>query len=158
VDDPTRLEQFLDEYLDALVLYAGLWNRVAAEDVVQEAFLKLLQEPKIPDNPRYWLFRVVRNEMIDRLRHDAMRQRKLAEISQTRWFEPPPDEPDVTDEELQSALEQLSKEQREFVTAKIWGGLTFEEIAELTGSSRSRVHRIYQNALQQLRKILKDTF
>ncbi|MDR3198667.1 MAG: sigma-70 family RNA polymerase sigma factor [Planctomycetaceae bacterium] len=158
MDDPNQFNRLLDEYLDALVLYAGLWNRATAEDVVQEAFLKLLQEPEIPDNPRYWLFRVVRNKMIDQLRHDSMRQRKLAEIRQNRWFEPPPNEPLITADELQNALQQLSKEQREYVTAKIWGGLTFEEIAGLTGSSRSRVHRIYQNALQLLRKILKDKF
>jgi RNA polymerase sigma-70 factor (ECF subfamily) len=90
-----------------------------------------------------------------------MRHRKLNEICQSRinqnnWFEPSPDESDFTAEELQTALEQLSKEQQEIVVAKIWGELTFEEIADLTNSSRSRIHRIYQHSLTQLREILQN--
>ncbi|MFG0263502.1 MAG: sigma factor-like helix-turn-helix DNA-binding protein [Novipirellula sp. JB048] len=37
-------------------------------------------------------------------------------------------------------MQALPLEQRETVVARIWGQLSFEEIATLTNSSRSTVH------------------
>jgi RNA polymerase sigma-70 factor (ECF subfamily) len=52
------------------------------------------------------------------------------------------------------ALEHLPIEQRETIIARLWGGLSFEEIARLTGSSKSTVHRCYQEGLAALRERL----
>jgi len=48
----------------------------------------------------------------------------------------------------------LPMEQREIVIPRIWGGLTFDEIAALTGDSRTTVHRRYGEALETLREKL----
>jgi len=52
-------------------------------------------------------------------------------------------------------LESLDLEYREIIVAKIWGGLTFEEIAAMTGSSRSGVHRKYQEGIRILGERIK---
>ena len=138
-------------HVRGLILYVRQWAERDAEDVVQEAFLKLLAEKPPPDNPKSWLYRVVRNTAIDR-------QRKR------RWFRPPPLEnwfenlPDKSQPfdgvELTQLLETLPEVQREIVIAKIWGGMTFAEIAELTQRPLSSVHHDYQSGIERLRKIL----
>jgi DNA-directed RNA polymerase specialized sigma24 family protein len=49
----------------------------------------------------------------------------------------------------------LPLEQREVVVARIWGGLTFEELAHLVGCSLPTAHRRYQAGLVALRERLK---
>ena len=58
--DSDWLGGLVDRYAAALELYARQWCH-APEDVVQEAFLKLVAQRPLPDQPAAWLFRVVRN-------------------------------------------------------------------------------------------------
>jgi RNA polymerase sigma-70 factor (ECF subfamily) len=48
----------------------------------------------------------------------------------------------------------LPLEQREVVVARIWGGLTFEEVARLAGCSLPTAQRRYQAGLAVLRERL----
>jgi len=52
------------------------------------------------------------------------------------------------------ALQTLSIEHRETLVAHLWGGLTFEQIGELTGVSSSTAHRRYLAGLSALRERL----
>ena len=71
-------KQFADwynAYGTQLMLYARQWNPDEhAEDIVQEAFIKLLKQRKSMDNVRAWLFRVVRNVSISKAR--SLKRRK----------------------------------------------------------------------------------
>ena len=49
------------------------------------------------------------------------------------------------------ALEELPLDQREVIVAHLWGGLTFQEIANLTESSAATAHRRYEAGLRALR-------
>jgi RNA polymerase sigma-70 factor, ECF subfamily len=54
-----------------------------AEDVVQEAFLRLVTESRTgrdPSNPRGWLFRVVLNLIISDARHAAIARRQAGHL------------------------------------------------------------------------------
>src|SRR6478672_6642270 len=70
-----------------LVLYARQWT-AAPEDAVQEAFLKLSRQRTPPERVVPWLYRVVRNEAIDRARAEKRRQRHetRAASRDQRWF------------------------------------------------------------------------
>ena len=61
--DPNLLEELMRKHGAALELFAGQWTTMP-EDCVQEAFLQLVREPKTPDRPLAWLYRVVRNRAI----------------------------------------------------------------------------------------------
>ena len=150
MDDSGQLATLVEAHADALLLYARQWNDAIAEDVVQEAFLRLIREPQMPTSPKSWLYRVVRNEMIDRLRHQQMRQR-VHSIIANDWFEPPPDKSREDAEELAVALKRLPDQQREIIVAKIWSDLTYDEIAALMNLSKSHVHRLYHEGLSTLR-------
>jgi RNA polymerase sigma-70 factor (ECF subfamily) len=54
-----------------------------------------------------------------------------------------------------AALESLPIEQREVVVARIWGGLSFQQIGQLVGVSDSSTHRRYEAGLLALRQKLR---
>jgi RNA polymerase sigma-70 factor (ECF subfamily) len=139
-----------------LILYARQWAGTDAEDVVQEALLKLLTESPTPESPKAWLYRVIRNTAIDLKR----RQHWFGKPPINNWFESLPEKQIIAEpfdgEELTKALELLPPEIREIIIAKIWGGLNFREIAEITNRPISSVHLDYQRGIKQLRVLLKD--
>jgi RNA polymerase sigma factor (sigma-70 family) len=150
------MAEIVDAHADALLLFARQWSHASAEDVVQEAFLQLVRHVKANDPPQNvvaWLYRVIRNELITR--HDGRRRSRAREqrVASERpgWFEP---SVDTRLDAIRAAqqLETLPIEQRETVVARIWGGLSFEEIADLMKTSRSTAHRRYLSAIDTLRK------
>lgn len=148
------LRDLLDEHAAALELYARQWCD-APEDVVQEAFHKLVEQDRAPDNPVGWLYRVVRNGAISAVRAAERRRRHetLAAEMSDGWFVAA--EADALDAQAAAeALGQLPLEQREVIVAHLWGGLRFEEIARLSDCSASTAHRRYTAGLCALRERL----
>jgi RNA polymerase sigma factor (sigma-70 family) len=156
--DSELLGRLIDRLADALELYARQWSD-EPEDVVQEAFVKLAAQPKPPLNPAAWLFRTVRNGAINAGIASRRRRRHETEavVSAPAWFEASPSarhEPAVDPESAQAALSALPVEQREVIVAHLWGGLTFEQTAEIAGISASSAHRLYHAGLITLRERL----
>jgi len=144
-----HLAALLDRHGGPLALYAARWT-TAADDCVQEALVLLAAQPTVPDNPVAWLYRVVKHRALNRARGE--RRRTLHE--QQAWQRRLPVDPgDEVRRELLDAVAALPAEHGEVVLLKTWGGLTFAEIAEVVGESSSTVHRRYQSALEQLRKL-----
>jgi RNA polymerase sigma-70 factor (ECF subfamily) len=150
---PELLAQLVKSHAGALVLYARQWC-AAPEDIVQDAFIRLMQQSKQPDNALAWLYRVVRNAAVSAGR--AAQRRKHHEGAAARpsvWFHEQDDhelEPDL----VAVALQRLPADEREVVVAHLWGGLTFEQIAELARCSASTAHRWYLAGLERLRERL----
>jgi RNA polymerase sigma factor (sigma-70 family) len=150
---PEAVTRLWDEHGAALALYARQWCD-GPEDVVQEAFLLLVRQIVAPDNPVGWLYRVVRNRAINAARSRGRQARhETTAVRGECWFEPP--EGDRLDAAAATrALEHLPIEQREVIVARLWGGLSFDEIARLRGDSLSKVYRNYQRGLVALRERL----
>jgi DNA-directed RNA polymerase specialized sigma24 family protein len=151
---PELLARLLDQRGPALELYARQWCDSPA-DVVQEALVQLVRQPAEPPNLLAWLYRTVRNGAISARRAADRRRRheRAAAASGARWFAADPAgglDPQVAGE----ALASLPLDQREVIVAHLWGGLKFEEIADLAGTSASTAHRRYQAGVQTLRQKL----
>ena len=146
------LASLIADHGAALVLFARQWCD-CPEDAVQEAFCKLASAPA-PDEPVAWLYRVVRHAAIDAgrsARRRTMRERTAAKA--VSWFVEP--EIDGLDAEVAiAALESLPAELREAIVARLWGGLTLEQLAELAGCSVSTAHRRYEAGIAALRERL----
>ena len=78
-------------------------------------------------------------------------------------MEPPPEpwfDTSVEDRELkqlvQGAMSRLPNIYREVVTLKVWGGLTFAEIADTLGIPLNTAASRYRYALIELRKLAKE--
>lgn len=148
--------RLLDEHAAALVLYA---RQLCSdpEDAVQRAFIKLSDADRWPTELKAWLYRVVRNEAIAQWRSEQSRRKREQVVAQSRpsWFDPnPADRIDAS--AAVDALAALEPRQREIVVARIWGGLSFREIAELVGNSSSSVHREYTQAIRLLQHELSE--
>lgn len=148
------LVRLLDDHGAALLLYARQWCD-APEDVVQDAVLQLMRQPAPPDNLTGWMYHAVRNLALNASRSSRRRAKREAEVACCRepWFVP--SENDRLDAAAASeALAELPLAQRETIVARLWGGLSFEEISRLTGSSTSTVHRWYHQGIVALRERL----
>src|SRR5438105_721881 len=150
--DPDHLGYLIDRYLAALVLFARQWC-LAPEDVVQEAFIKLVKQDPAPTYPVAWLYRVVRNRAISQARSERRRQSHEGRVAAEArlWFTPTEDLVGLDAQAATAALQELPLVQREIIVAHLWGGLTFEQIADLTGGSAATCWRRYAAGAASLR-------
>jgi RNA polymerase sigma-70 factor, ECF subfamily len=150
---PEELGRLYREHAPALRLYARQWPE-GGEDLVQDAFIKLAQQSPAPGHVLPWLYRVVRNGALAAGRGAARRRRREGRASAPEiWFAAAEDRLDGR--EATRLLAELPLEQREVVVARVWGGLTFEEVAGLAGCSLPTAFRRYQAGLTALRERLE---
>lgn len=143
-----QLGELFDRHAAALALYASQWT-AAGDDCVQEALIELARQPQAPENPAAWLFRVVRNRALNAARSERRRSTH-EQAAHTRRSSGAGAAPTI---ELTDALSTLEPTTREIVILRIWGQLSWEEIAAVVGGSKSAAQRHYVNALEQLRRI-----
>ncbi len=154
--DGEQLQRLIDAHGASLALYARQWCR-SPEDALQEALIDLLRQEHAPNHPVAWLFNTVRRRAMNLARGERRREEHQRRAGQERqpWFVD-----DVAGEfdceELTAMLEQLPSLEREIVAARIWGELSFEQIAELVAISSSATHRRYHKALSLLGDMMSE--
>ena len=157
-----------------LLIFARQWlpSLADAEDAVQEAFIRFWRRHQgIQSGNQGLLFAAVRSAALDHLRREGRRLRR----EQSAYFDGGAalgmdagvslfdtaaafDAPDTAQEQtrlLESAVRQLPPEQREVLTLKVWGELTFAEIATALAISQNTAASRYRYALATLRKLLQ---
>jgi RNA polymerase sigma factor (sigma-70 family) len=151
---PEELARLLAEHGAALVLYARQWT-AAPEDIVQNALVELVTQAARPARVVPWLYRVVRNGAISAERGERRRlRREAAAAAPESWFDAGSSRLDAA--EAAATLASLPSEIREVVVARIWGDLTFAEIAELVGTSLSTAQRRYEQGLRELHSRMEN--
>ena len=156
---PDLLGSLLDRHGAGLRLFARQFfasdHEAAADDAVQEALIGLARRPACPDDPPAWLFRSVRNRALS-MRRSQVRRRKseTSAAAERPWFESRDDDR-IDAAAAVAALRTLPEELREIVAAHLWGGLTFQQIAAVTGISTATAHRRYEAGLRELRARLE---
>lgn len=148
-----QLTTILRDHVAVLELFASQWT-TSAEDVVQEALIEFVRQSQRPSRPIPWLYRVVRNLAIRDYRKRTTRTRHEEEAGLQRYRLIGSAELQISAEDLMQAMEALESEKREVIVARIWGGLTLEEIGEVVGCSASTAYRRYEEGLVQLRERL----
>jgi RNA polymerase sigma-70 factor (ECF subfamily) len=148
-----EVQSLYQQHGPGLLLYACslVGRKHAAEDVLQQVFMKLLEQNTIPEEPRPYLFRAVHNFALNSIRSES-KQVELADIEP--WFEAP--EHDRTARiTLTAELMHIPQEQRQVLVLHFWGGLTFDEIACMLDISPSTAASRYRYALQKLRTAMQ---
>ena len=151
------LKRLYDRHASALRLYARTWCR-SPDDALQEAMIELASQSEMPSEPVAWLYRAVRFRAInlhrsERRRHE--REQVVADQKEPFFIRDPSTDIDIA--ELETALQRLTEPNREIVVARVWGGLSFQQIADLTHLSSSSVHRHYRDSLEELKQYLDET-
>jgi RNA polymerase sigma-70 factor (ECF subfamily) len=139
----------------------------AAEDVVQEVFLRVWRKPNHYDTTRgrflTWLMSVARNRAIDEHRSRGRRQRFEVGSAPLDGEGPNIDGSDdpalaalVADEcaVVREALVGLPAEQRKAIELAYYGGLTQQEIAQALGEPLGTVKTRVRLGMQKMRLAL----
>jgi RNA polymerase sigma-70 factor (ECF subfamily) len=164
MEDKPTLRQVFDAEESVLLRFAhGLTGqRETAEDIVQDAFLKLHTHWHEVNAPRPWLFRCVRNLALNHLR-DNKRTSSIETNPQTskEWETPTPD-PDATLGKLEAIgtlqllISELPEPDRTLVSLKYLSGLRYEEIAVQTQLTVSNVGYKLHHTLKSLASSLRQ--
>jgi len=140
---------------------ASLVGETRAQDVVQDAFLRLCAEPaeSVRDHVAAWLFTVCRNRAFQIRRAD----RRLARIEEKgEMLESPDSGPVAKLERAESlsrvgaAMAALPRKQREVLRLKIEAGLSYKDIAEVMNLTVSNVGFILHTAITRVREGLAE--
>jgi RNA polymerase sigma-70 factor, ECF subfamily len=139
-------------------LVVRLGSRDAADEVLQEVFLRLVRQRQrlaAVENLSAYVFAIARNEGI---RHSGRRlrenQSRRALTAEDLFQETHCDDVELREiaETVAVALQQLPEDLREVVELKIYGGLAFCEIAELLATPQGTVATRYRTALARLKE------
>lgn len=139
-------------------------DRQKAEDVTQEAFLRLWSsassfEPS-RGSLRSWLLTMVRNRAIDALRGRAAHERAELPLFETQPSQQASDDPwravadEFEAEAVREALGGLPVEQRQVIELAYYAGYTQSEIAEITRVPIGTVKGRTRLALEKLHSYL----
>lgn len=137
--------------------------RSRAEDVVQDAFLKFWEsaERSAIEEPLRYLFRMVRNLAIDRLRRQALEGRYNADEEQLDELPAPQSGPEQRAigqwqwQRLQHALGELPERTRTVFTMSQLEGFSQREVASHLNASPTLVHFLLRAALTHCRNRLE---
>ena len=142
--------------------YRFLRNSEAAEDATQEVFVKMLKhasqfhgDAKLST----WLFSIAANWCRDYLRKADNKAKEAEEVlvSIPAPAELAPDrnlERRQEEERVRSALLKLTPEQREAILLSRYQGLSYAEIAQISGCSEGAVKTRVFRAMETLKKAL----
>jgi RNA polymerase sigma-70 factor (ECF subfamily) len=158
------IDRLVDRYERPLLAYArrmlgGDWQ--GAQDAVQETFLRLCREDpsKIESRVAAWLFSVCRSRVIDMQRTNHATP---VDASRVTLPDSAPDAEQVASDaedkvHLDRLVEKLSPRQQEVLRLRLQAGLSYREIAEVTGLTVGNVGFHLHAAVRNLRNSLAVT-
>jgi RNA polymerase sigma-70 factor (ECF subfamily) len=151
--NPQSLAALFESDESALLHYAvGIVRRpIVAEELVQEAFLRLHKVWGQVDNPRGWLYRSIRNLALNHLR-DTRQESQLDEESAS-LDETLPRELLGRSEAVGTVrmlLAEMTEDDRNLIRLKYHDDLKYEEISRRTGLSVGNVGFRLHHALKGL--------
>ncbi len=159
-DDSERWKRWLDQHGAALVLLArqSVASHADAEDVVQEAFVRFWRSRERVAEPVAYLYACVKRCGLDWQRAGKRRSRR--EEARARPEAEPMFAGALEQNERRTAVERalaiLPEKQREVLVMRIWGGLTFSQIAAALEISADTAASRYRYALDKLQEALTE--
>ncbi len=144
-----RFEDFYRAQLEPMLRLAYLLtqSRAAAEDVVQDSFLRIQPRWGTLDSPAAYLRRTVTNACYSWHR----RRRREAALTVT-----PPEPAEAPHDEMWDALAQLPPRRRAALVLRYYQDLSEAEIADVLGCRRGTVKSLTHRGLAQLRSVLHE--
>lgn len=155
--DKTGLREIYEAYISYIyaVILGIVKNRENAEDLTAEFFIRLWHTAdsyKPGSGHRTWLTTIARNMAIDFMRK-SQKEQLVDEIRETDGDVQNSAESDVVSRlSFKETVEKLPEAERQIVTMKIAGQMTFKEIAKVLNLPMGTVTWKYQNSMEKLRR------
>lgn len=161
--DIAAFEAILERYERPLLRYVHRYRPEAAQDVVQDVFLRLVREASSLngnlngssngiENLSAWLYRVARNLAIDEVRKEERMQKRHQAVAVSE-VQPPASTP-VERREVASAVAarmgRLPRKQRDVLILKLQEEKSYREISAITGLTVSNVGYLIHQGLKTL--------
>ena len=148
-----QLAEWIDEWQEQLFRYAfyRVGSRSDAEDIVQDAFLKIFSTQNSIANPKAYLYRIVSNGCVDLLRHKS----KLTPLEERIPTPPHSDDSEAEEEfrRIELLLRRLPEAQCEVIRLHIHAGLKFTEIAEMTEEPVTTIKSRFASGIEKLKQL-----
>jgi len=139
------------------VAYRLLENEADAEDLVQEAYLKLWDKRDgliMINNPEAFSVRLVKNMCYDILRSNKnMFNRQTLELQEV-YDAPCTDNPDIKDDivQVKNIISTLPDQQQRIIKLRDINQCSYEEIEKITGLSSINVRVLLSRARKKIRE------
>ena len=165
LDKPAQFEDIVTEYQRDLINfhYRFVNNRMEAEDLAQDTFIKAYKKFHTLQNPgklKSWLFQIARNTVIDFFRKNKNREiaidnQIIENFAQTTTAEFQDKMANLeVSKELERCIGQLIKEDRAIIKLLYYDGFSYKEISELLSINqntlKSRLHRARKILLEAI--------
>ncbi len=160
--DRDAFARLYEGYFDRVFryVYARVGNRMEAEDMTQQVFLKAYRSlasfrwKGVPFAA--WLFRIARNQVVDHVRRQSKRRAMpldealvAGDDSLHRTVERR-----LEFERVVVAARRLTEAQREVINLRFASGLAISEVARTLGKSEGAVKALQHSAIAALRRYL----
>lgn len=149
---PDRIARAVADYHAELYRFAALrtGSRSDAEDIVQEAFLRLLTARGEITHLRAYLYRCVANACCDRKRRHAVFEPLGPQLPADDGEAPLREEA----ERIAALLDRLPEEQAEVIRLHTFASLRFTEIAQTLQLPASTVKSRFHYGIERLKKLM----
>ena len=151
-----RIDKIIEDNLDYLVRFAyyRLGNRIEAEDVVYDAVLIFLDRDLSalqPESVRSYLFRIVYNICMDKMRNKDRHKISLESIDIAD------SDDDLLDLEeinrINACLDCLPSREADIIRMNVIEDLSFVEISRILSIPQSTAKSRYKSGMERLRKL-----
>lgn len=165
-------EELIRRYKNKVYAYIGMYihDQALAEDIFQDTFLKVIQSlksGKYSDDGRFlsWVIRIAHNLIIDHFRRLKQLNVILNDDYESDLFNSKSLADENVEEnmvkvqirkDVRKLVNQLPEDQREVVIMRHYTGLSFKEIADITGVSINTALGRMRYALINIRKMMQE--
>jgi len=158
---PETIEELFEALESPLLAYALrlIGERGLAEDIVQEAFMRLHSNFAEVREPRRWLYRTVHNLALNQRRAADKIVQLAPAHSEGQAHNEAPDPQPLPDEQIvrlegiglvRLSLQSLDERSRELLRLKFHENLSYKEIASRTGLTMGHVGYLLHHAIKTI--------
>ncbi|HNX74169.1 MAG TPA: sigma-70 family RNA polymerase sigma factor [Candidatus Rifleibacterium sp.] len=152
--DAAALSQLIDRYLSQLLAFFRYLRAPESmvDDLVQATFERMMLKLDFyEDDKRFssWLMTVGRNLYFDECRRETRRREILPEVA--AGHVPTPEEEVVVRHSAGELLQELTAPERFLVEMRVFQGVPFAEIADLTGEVEATLRSRFFRLMSRLR-------
>lgn len=156
--DSTAFDELYIRHLKGIYgfVFYRVMDRMTAEDLTSQTFIKALEHIRSYDDRKgafsTWLYRIARNTV-----HDHFRTLRPHENIDDVWDLAADENPfldtagSMDKARIRDALNTLESDKRELVIMRLWDGLSYKEIADLTGKSEAACKMAFSRTVSELR-------